>query len=326
MQYRRMGESDLEVSVIGFGCWEIGGRYGSFDEQEVIAAVDRAIELGVTLFDTALGYGAGKSEELLGRALGERRKDVIVVTKGSLPTRPGQKEKRDARYASIMQDIEDSLRALKMDYVDLYLQHWPDPETPIAESMRALEDIRKAGKARYVGVSNFHPHMLVEGKKLAPIVTNQVGYNLFDRRWEYQMFPTAREFGIGIMAYGPMAHGLLTGAFTRDTAFDENDWRRSGVIFGQRLFAPEHFPKNVEIVEQLKALASDIGTPLAPLAIAWTLRDPIVSVALSGTRRPQEIEENVKAVALIEKLTPGVLARIDHIMSTAVGQTDQLPV
>ncbi len=326
MQYRKMGSSDLEVSVIGFGCWEIGGRYGSFDEQEVIDAVHRAVDLGVTLFDTALGYGAGKSEELLGRALGSKRKDVIVVTKGALPTRPGQKERRDARYASIMQDIEDSLSALRMDYVDLYLQHWPDPETPIEESMRALEEIRRSGKARYVGVSNFHPHMLVEARKTAPIVTNQVGYNLFDRRWERQMFPTARELGIGIMAYGPMAHGLLTGAFTKDTAFDENDWRRNGVIFGQRLFAPEHLGRNVEVVEQLKDVARDLDTPLAPLAIAWTLRDPIVAVALSGTRRRQEIEENVRAVALIEKLTPEVLQRIDAIMADAAGQTQELPV
>jgi aryl-alcohol dehydrogenase-like predicted oxidoreductase len=325
MQYRKRGSSDLEVSVIGFGCWEIGGRYGSFDEAEVIDAVNRAIELGVTLFDTALAYGAGKSEELLGRALGARRKDVIVVTKGALPTRTGQKERRDARYASIMQDIEDSLRALKMDYVDLYLQHWPDPETPIDESMRALEEIRKAGKARYVGVSNFHPHMLVEARQKAPIVTNQVGYNLFDRRWERHMFPTARELGIGIMAYGPMAHGLLTGAFTKETSFDETDWRRAGVIFGQRLFAPEHFPQNVEVVEQLKQVAQDLDTPLAPLAIAWTLRDPIVSVALSGTRRRQEIEENVRALALVDKLTPAVLKRIDGIMASAGGLSDELP-
>ena len=328
MQYRKMGDSDLEVSAIGFGCWEIGGSYGSFDEQEVIAAVQRALELGVTLFDTALGYGAGKSEALLGRALGARRHEAIVVTKCGLPTRPGQKQRRDGRYDSIMQDIDDSLRALSMDYVDLLLQHWPDPETPIEESMRALVDIQRAGKARYIGVSNYHPDMLREAKQYAPIITNQVGYNLFDRRWERQMFPTARELGLGIMAYGPMAHGLLTGAFTRDTVFEENDWRRrtQGVIFGQPLFAPEHFPRNVEVVEQLKEVARDLGTTLAPLAVAWTLRDPIVAVALSGTRRPQEIEENVRALDVLPKLTPEVLARIDQVMQGAAGQTDALPV
>ena len=323
MQYRKMGSSDLEVSVIGFGCWEIGGRYGAFDEQEVIDAVNRAIELGVTLFDTALAYGAGKSEELLGRALGVKRKDVIVVTKGALPTRPGQKERRDARYASIMQDIEDSLRALKMDYVDLYLQHWPDPETPIDESMRALEEIRKSGKARYVGVSNFHPHVLVEARKTAPIVTNQVGYNLFDRRWERHMFPTARELGIGIMAYGPMAHGLLTGAFTRETAFDENDWRRSGVIFGQALFHPDHVGQNLAVVEQLKAVAARKGISLPRLALAWVLANPLVSVALTGARNAAEIEDNIEALDIT--LTDAERAELDTIMQGAAGQVDAVP-
>lgn len=326
MQYRRMGNSELDVSVVGFGCWEIGGQYGSFVEQEVIAAVGRALDLGVTLFDTALGYGAGKSEELLGRALGGRRREAIVVTKCGLPTRPGQPERRDGRYESLMADMDDSLRALKMDHVDLLLQHWPDPQTPIEESMRALADIQRAGKARFVGVSNYHPAMLHEAKIHAPIITNQVGYNLFDRRWERQMFPTARELGLGIMAYGPMAHGLLTGAFTRETQFEERDWRRRGVIFGQNLFTPEHLPRNVEVVAALQAVASDLGTKLAPLAVAWVLRDPVVSVALSGTRTSEEIEENVRALDVIPKLSPEVLARIDGIMEGASGQVEALPV
>jgi hypothetical protein len=170
--------------------------------------------------------------------------------------------------------------------------------------------------------------MLREAKQRAPIVTNQVGYNLFDRRWERQMFPTARELGIGIMAYGPMAHGLLTGGFTRDTTFDETDWRHrnQGVIFGQPLFAQENFGRNIEVVDELKQVASDLGTTVAPLAVAWALRDPIVAVALSGTRRRQEIEENVSALDVLPKLTPEVQARIDQIMSHAAGQTDALPV
>ena len=324
MHYRQMGNSDLTVSAIGFGAWEIGGSYGSFEEKEVFAAVGRALDLGVTLFDTALAYGAGRSEELLGRALGEKRKHVIVVTKCGLPTREGQKPRRDGRYQSLLDDVDHSLRALRMDYVDLLLQHWPDPETPIEESMRALVDIQKAGKARYIGVSNYHPQMLREARRYAPIITNQVGYNLFDRRWERQMFPTARELGLGVMAYGPMAHGLLTGAFGADTVFEENDWRRRGVIFGQRLFTPEHFPSNLAVVEQLKGLARELDTPLAPLAVAWVLRDPVVAVALSGTRRPQEIEENVRALDVA--LSPSVLARIDDILHGAAGQVEELPV
>jgi aryl-alcohol dehydrogenase-like predicted oxidoreductase len=210
-----------------------------------------------------------------------------------------------------------------MDHVDLLLQHWPDPETPIEESMRALVDVQKTGKARYIGVSNFHPAMLHEAKRYAPIITNQVGYNLFDRRWERHMFATASELGLGVMAYGPMAHGLLTGAFTRNTAFDERDWRRQGMIFGQSLFTPDNFPQNVAVVEQLGGLAQELGIGLAPMAVAWVLRDPLVSVALSGTRRPAEIEENVKALDVL--LRPNVLQRIDTIMQGAAGQVDELP-
>lgn len=323
MQYRRMGDSDLTVSAIGFGAWEISGAYGSYVEQEVIAAVGRSLDLGVTLFDTARAYGAGQSEELLGRALGSRRNEAIVVTKGGLPTRPGLKERRDGRYQTLIDDVDFSLQSLKMDHVDLLLQHWPDPQTPIEESMRALVDIQKAGKARYIGVSNYHPQMLREAKQHAPIITNQVGYNLFDRRWERQMFPTARELGVGVMAYGPMGHGLLTGAFSSATAFEQNDWRRRGVVFGQHLFMPDHFPSNLAVVDQLSALAREIGTSLAPLALAWVLRDPLVAVALSGTRKPEEIEENVKALDVA--FTPQVLSRLDTIMAGASGQVEALP-
>lgn len=324
MRYRNMGESDLSVSVIGFGAWEVGGQYGSFSEQEFADAVQRALDLGVTLFDTALAYGAGRSEALLGRALGRRRAEAIVVTKGGLPTRPDGKRPTDGRAASLMRDIDDSLRALQLDYVDLYLQHWPDKDTPIEESMQALVDIRQSGKARYVGVSNYHPEALRQAKQHAPIVTNQVGYNLFDRRWERQMFPTARELGIGVMAYGPMAHGLLTGAFQRDTQFEEADWRRRGLVFGQALFTPENFPRNISVVEGLQQIASELGVGLAPMSIAWTLRDPLVAVALSGTRRPAEIEENVHAVDVA--FTPDVLERIDRCLESAAGQTEALPV
>jgi hypothetical protein len=165
--------------------------------------------------------------------------------------------------------------------------------------------------------------MLREAKKHAPIITNQVGYNLFDRRWERQMFDTARELGIGIMAYGPMAHGLLTGAFTANTTFEEKDWRSRGNVFGQSLFTAEHLPQNVQVVHELEGVAKEAGTSLAPLAIAWVLRDPLVAVALSGTRRPQEIEENLKALDV--HLTAAQSAEIDRIMGGASGQVDVLP-
>ena len=324
MEYRRMGKSDLIVSAVGFGCWEMGGSYGDIDNGEVTTAIRRALELGVTLYDTARGYGAGRSEEILGRALGADRKNVIVVTKCALPTRPEQKPRRDARYDSIMKDVELSLQSLGTDYIDLLLVHWPDVETPIPESMRALNDLRGAGKVRYVGVSNFSAAQLREGKQFAPLIANQVGYNLFDRRWEYEMFPTAGELGIGIMAYGPLAHGLLTGTFTAETAFGSNDWRSRGIIFGQALFTPENLPKNVEVVDRLKRFAAKRGITLPRLALAWVLSNPQVSVALSGTRRPAEIEENVEALAI--KLSDEDKAELATIMQGAAGQVKEIPM
>lgn len=331
MQYRQMGNSELTVSAIGFGCWEMGGNYGEIDDSEVIAAIHRAMDLGVTLFDTARAYGAGRSEALLARGLGSRRKDVIVVTKCAIPTRPGQKAPspnrsgplRDSRYESIMTDCEESLRDLSTDYIDLFLVHWPDTDVPFEEPMRALNDLRAAGKARYVGVSNFSAAQLGESRHHAPLVANQVGYNLFDRRWEFEMMPTAKELGVGIMAYGPLAHGLLTGAFTPDTTFGEGDWRSRGVIFGQPLFERENFLKNIGVVERLKSFAGRKGTTLPRLALAWVLSNPQVAVALSGTRRPAEIEENV--VALDLTLTPEDRNEIDEIMKGAAGQVSAIP-
>ncbi|MGN6675388.1 MAG: aldo/keto reductase [Thermomicrobiales bacterium] len=333
MQYRRMGNSDFTVSAIGFGCWEMGGTYGSFDDREVIAAIHRAVELGVTLFDTARVYGftgdlahpvgAGRSEELLARALGPRRKEILLVTQGGLPTRAGQKPARDSRYQSVIDDCDLSLRALQTDYIDLYLIHGPDPETPIEEAMRALNDLVAAGKVRRVGVSNFSAAQVRTAHAHAPIIANQVGYNLFDRRWEREMFATAGELGIGIMAYGPLAHGLLTGAFTPQTTFEASDWRSRGVIFGQALFKDENLTRNLAVVDQLKAVAARKGVNLPRLALAWVLANPHVSVALTGARNAAEIEDNIAALDVT--LSEDERAELDTIMRGAAGQVDAVP-
>src|SRR5262249_48865328 len=203
------------------------------------------------------------------------------------------------------------------------LIHWPDVDTPIEEAARALNDLIKDGKTRYVGVSNFSADQLRGIREHAPVVANQVGYNLFDRRWERQMFPTALDLGVGVMSYGPMAHGLLTGAFTRDTRFVEWDWRSHGSAFGQALFAPENFPRNVEVADQLKSVAARLGTTLPKLAIAWVLEHPAVAVALSGTRRSDEIEHNVGAVET--RFSRDDLDEIDRIMRGAAGQVEAIP-
>lgn len=324
MENRALGDTGLTVSAIGFGCWEMGNPgYGSTDDSEVIAAVHRAMELGVTLFDTAPNYGFGGSEEVLGRALAGRRDQVVLVSKVGITWDPVTLTvKFDGRYSTLKRLNEESLRRLGTDHLDLLLLHWPDPETPIEESMRALEELRAEGKTRHIGVSNFTAYELREAKKHAPICANQVGYNLFDRRWEREMFPTARELGVGIMAYGPMAHGLLTGTLSRENTFDERDWRRQGTIFGQRLFGP-NLGKNLDVVDQLVTVADRLGTTLPRLALAWVLRNPAVSVALSGCRTPREIEENVQALDV--RLPDEVLAEIDQIMTGAAGQSDVVP-
>jgi len=324
VQYRKLGNTGLTVSAIGFGCWEMGNPdYGRSDDQEMIAAVHRAIDLGVTLFDTAPNYGFGGSEEVLGRALGARRDEIILVSKVGITWDPvTMTAKFDGRYSTIKRINEESLRRLGTDHLDLVLMHWPDPETPIAETMRALEELRSEGKALHVAVSNFSAYELREARKHAPICANEVGYNLFDRRWEHEMFPTADELDIGIMAYGPMAHGLLTGTLERENTFDERDWRRHGNIFGQRLFGP-NLSQNLDVVDNLLTVADRIGTSLPLLALAWVLRNPSVSVALSGCRSPREIEENVRALDVM--LDPDALAEIDQALTTAKGQTQVVP-
>lgn len=324
MQQRKLGNTGLSVSAIGFGCWEMGNpEYGSSNDNDMIAAVHRAIDLGVTLFDTAPNYGFGGSEEVLGRALGARRKDIILVSKVGITWDPvTHTTKFDGRYSTLKRINEESLRRLGTDYLDLVLMHWPDPETPIEETMRALEELRTSGNALHVGVSNFSAYELGVAQKYAPICANEVGYNLFDRRWEHEMFPTAQELGVGIMAYGPMAHGLLTGTMPRQNAFDERDWRRNGNIFGQRLFGP-NLSQNLDVVDRLLTVADRIGTSLPLLALAWVLKTPAVSVALAGCRTPREIEENVRALDVT--LDPDVLAELDGIMKGAAGQTNVVP-
>jgi aryl-alcohol dehydrogenase-like predicted oxidoreductase len=301
-----------------------GTNYGPIDEAEAVAAIRRALDLGVTLFDTAPGYGFGHSEEVLGRALGARRGDVVLVSKTAVSWDPVTfTRKLDSRYSTVKRITEESLRRLGTDHLDLLLIHWPDVDTPLEETMRALTDLASEGKTRYVGVSNFSSYELKEGQRNAPLCANQVGYNLFDRRWEREMFPTAQELGIGVMAYGPMAHGLLTGAMGRDTAFDPADWRSSGVIFGQRLFSPESLPRNLEVVERLKGVAARRGTSLPRLALAWVLRHPAVAVALSGCRTPGEIEENVRALEV--GVDDEVAGEMEGIMAGAAGQVEAVP-
>lgn len=293
MEYREFGQTGLKVSAIGFGCWELGGGYGSIDDAEVVAAVNRAIDLGINCFDTAQGYGKGASERLLARALGPRRKDVILVTKFGI----GYEQGRDSSKEMVHRAIEQSLEMLNTDYVDVYLVHWPDRDTPFEETMGALEEIVQAGKTRFVGVSNFTPPEIARCMDTRSVDVLQYGCNLFDRRHVKWTFPYAEANNVGVMTYGSLAYGLLAGAFTEDTVFEDNDWRRrGGSNTTLRLFEPGIFQRNVRAVNELKEIAAGLGKNLPHMALNWVLSHQAVSTALVGARKPEEVEDNMGAL------------------------------
>jgi aryl-alcohol dehydrogenase-like predicted oxidoreductase len=314
--------------VIGFGTWPIGGaRYGKSDDAEAIAAIRAALDAGVTLFDTAPSYGNTHAETLLGQALAGRRKEAIVVTKGGMIW----DEKsfilgQDSSRPYLERGLDESLQRLQTDYVDLFLLHWPDDKTPMAKIAGSLSYLVDAGKARAAGVCNLNASQLREIATAAtahPIVASQVGFSLFDRRWANETFAVCRELDIGVMAYGPLAHGLLTGAYTRETTFDDRDWRAAGVIFGQPLLTPDNRDRNLEVIETLGGFAARRGISLVQLAIAWVLAHQPVTVALTGARNEGEILGCVAAAGIA--LDAAELAEIDAIMENAAGMTDVLP-
>ena len=313
MELRPFGRTGLEVSAIGFGCWEVGGGYGDVDESEFGRAVGRALDLGINCFDTAEGYGT--SEQALGEALGGRRDEAIVVTKFGM----GYRDKpnlRDSSRERVLASIDKSLKQLGTDYVDVYIVHWPDRLTPFEETMEALQDVVDAGKVRFVGVSNFKRADIEACMRVRRVDVAQYGWHMFDRRMQQDVFPYCEEQGIGVMAYGSLAFGLLTGTFSEDMDFGTQDWRaRQGkmgsIKLFDSLFGPESFPKNVRAVEELKGIAAKYGRSLPQLALRWTTSHPAISTALVGCRTVAEVEDNVGAIGWT--IEPEDLAEMDAI-------------
>jgi myo-inositol catabolism protein IolS len=317
MEYRQFGRTDLKVSAIGFGCWEISGTYGPIDAAQFDQAVHRALDAGVNCFDTAEAYGMGISEQALARALGARRRDICLVTKVGVGY-PEAPNRRDSSRQRIMASLEQSLRNLEADHVDVYLVHWPDLNTTFEETMRALDDIVRQGKARYVGVSNFRRSQLEACTKLRPIDVVQYGWNMFDRRMQREIFPWCAAQGVGVMAYGSLAYGMLTGAFTADMQFDETDWRSKrgslgGLNLFRTMFGPDHFPRNLRAVEELKTLAAKYGKTLPQFALRWTLSNPAIHTGLVGFRRAAEVEENLGALGW--SISTADMAAVDAIFA-----------
>ncbi len=300
MEYRSFGQTGIQTSAIGVGCWEIGGGYGSIEEADFIKAVNRALDVGINCFDTAEAYGFGASERSLAKALGGRRKEAVITTKFGVGY-PEAQNFRDGSRKRVMESIEKSLGNLDTDYVDIYLVHWPDRNTPFEETMLALDDLVKQGKVRAVGLSNFRLEEIKACMSTRRIDVVQYCWNMFDRRMESEIFPYCRAHNIGVMAYGSLAYGMLTGTFTEEMTFDKGDWRSkrgqlANLNLFQHLFGPEYYLKNLRAVAELKSIAQRYGKSLPQLALRWTLSNPVVSTALVGCRNPREVEDNVGAI------------------------------
>jgi hypothetical protein len=260
--------------------------------------------------------------DVVARALDGRRSDVILVTKcGVKAPPPGQPGPlRDSSRANVLREVDASLKRLRTDWVDVLLVHWPDASTPFDETMRALEDVVASGRARFVGVSNFTAAMIAECMRTRRIDVSQVGYHMFDRRQEQETFPACLTHGIGVMGYGSLGHGLLTGAFTAATTFDPaRDWRGHGVAFGQPIFRGNNFRTNVGVVERIRReVAVPRGVPVSQIALAWVLGHPAISTALVGAQTPAEVDANDAGAEL--DLSAGERATIDAILTGVAGR------
>ncbi len=314
VQYPQLGERDPRVSRIGFGNWSAGGDWGRVDRDAAIAATREALDLGVNLFDTARAYGFGAAEQVLGEALRPEiqhgRASIVIATKGGLRKSDGQTV-RDSSPGALRRDLEASLTSLGTDYVDLYQVHWPDPATPIATTAETLDAFVREGLVRHVGVSNFDARQMAAFQQVRPIDSLQPPYHLFRRDVEDSILPFAREHGIGVLVYGPLAHGLLSGRMTDDTMFANDDWRSTS-----DLFVGETFRRNLAVVRDLTEFATRRNATVAQVAIAWTLANPAVDVAIVGARSPKQIRQTAPGADL--RLTSEDLAQIELILRQEV--------
>ncbi len=314
MQTVTLGATGLEVTPLAYGTWQFGGDWGPVDERAAIEAIQHARALGINFFDTAQAYGFGRAERLLGRALAadlrSARESVVIATKGGLRM-DGDRVVRDASPAWLRKGVEASLEALGTDYIDLYQVHWPDPATPIRETAAGMAELVREGLIGHVGVSNYSPAQIEEFSKVLPVETVQPPYHLFRRDVEADLLPYAAAHDIGVLAYGPLAHGLLGGAITEATTFRSGDWRSH-----HPAFTGEGFARNLQVVAALRVFATRRGATIAQLAVAWVLANPAVQVAIVGARTPVHLAESLGAVDLA--LSQADLAEIDHIMAAAV--------
>ncbi len=303
MDYVRLGSGGPEVSRVIFGAWAIGGwMWGGTDDGKAVEAIRKGVDCGVTTIDTAPVYGFGRSERVVGEAIKGRRDRVQIATKCGLrwdrsdgmghftstdidgrTYRVCRTLKKDA----LLEEIDQSLERLGVDYVDLYQCHWPDPTTPLAETMEALNRIREEGKARAIGVSNFTPEMIAECLRHGPVVSDQPPYDMLNRGIEEELLPYCADNGVGVVVYSPLHQGLLTGAVTMERTFAEGDQRND-----KPWFRPENRRRVLDFLEKVKPIARVHGRTLAQVAVNWCLCQRGISAAIVGARNAEQVEEN----------------------------------
>jgi len=305
---RKLGRQGLEVSALGLGCMGMSQSYGAADETESIATIHRALDLGVTFFDTAEVYGPFTNEDLLGRALAGRRHEVVIATKFGFRIVEGKSAGVDSRPEHIRKVAEASLRRLKTDSIDLYYQHRVDPAVPIEDVVGAMADLVREGKVRFLGLSEAGEETIRRAHAVHPISALQSEYSLWERNLEPRIIPLLRELGIGLVPFSPLGRGFLTGTAKRGEEYPEDDFRR-----GDPRFAGENFDANMRAAATVRELAKRKGATPAQVALAWLLHKGDGIVPIPGTKRRRYLEENVGAAALT--LSPAEVSELDSALA-----------
>ena len=316
MEKRAFGKTGMEITLIGFGSWAIGGSgwaaaWGPQDDEEAVGAIRRAVELGMNWIDTAAAYGLGHSEELVARALEDVPESdrPYVFTKCSLVWDEKRDIHNNLKKDSVKRECEGSLRRLQTDVIDLYQIHWPRPKEDIEEGWSALAELKEEGKVRHIGVSNFDVSQMERAQGIAPVETLQPPYNMLNRGIEEEILPYCAQHDLGVIVYSPMRSGLLTGKMTRERVqnLPSDDWRRENSDFQE-----PRLSRNLKLVELLEQIGKEHGRSPAEVAIAWTLRHPAVTAAIVGGRRPDQVDGIIGAAEF--RLGDDELERIEAFL------------